>query len=70
MDVTNEKPDYDILIRYENGDTHGLHLLLGNVEEESIIMYIGHENKGYVISPKDTNKLRRILDIQWKSLLN
>jgi len=63
VDVTNEKPDYDILIRYENGDTHGLHLLLGNVEEESIVMYIGHENKGYIISPKDTNILRTILDV-------
>lgn len=64
VDVTNEKPDYDILIRYENGDTHGLHLVLGNVEEESIITYIGHENKGHIISPKDTHKLRRLLDVQ------
>ncbi|WP_117170257.1 hypothetical protein [Paraliobacillus sediminis] len=64
VDTTNEKPDYDILIRYENGDTQGLHLLLGNLEEESLIMYIGHEKNGYIVSPKDTNELRMVLDIQ------
>ncbi len=30
VNVDTEKPDYDILIRYENGETHGLHLVLGN----------------------------------------
>ncbi len=63
VNVNNEKPDYDILIRYENDGTHGLHLLLGNVGEESIIMFIGHEENGYIVSPKDTNELRKLLDV-------
>ena len=63
VNVNNEKPDYDILIRYENDGTQGLHLLLGNVGEESIIMFIGHEENGYIISPKDTNELRKLLDV-------
>lgn len=63
VDTIKEGPDYDILVRYENGETHGLHLLLGNVEEETIIMYIGHEENGYIISPKDTNELRKLLDV-------
>jgi hypothetical protein len=63
VDVTNGKPDYDILIRYENGDTHGLHLILGNTGAESIVMYIGHENIGYFISPEETNKIRKLLDV-------
>ena len=62
VDTIKGKPDYDILVRYENGETHGLHLLLGNIEEESIIIYIGHEENGYIVSPKDTNELRKILD--------
>ncbi len=35
VNVDTEKPDYDILIRYENGETHGLHLVLGNTGEKS-----------------------------------
>ncbi|QTN00026.1 hypothetical protein ERJ70_12410 [Sediminibacillus dalangtanensis] len=69
VDVTNEKPDYDILIRYENGNTHGLHLQLGNAGEESVIMYIGHERNGYIVSPKDTNELRKLLGVS-KTLIN
>lgn len=64
VDVTYEKPDYDILVRYENGDTQGLHLLLGNQGEESVIMFIGHENNGYIVSAEDTNELRSVLDVQ------
>ncbi|WP_100374764.1 hypothetical protein [Bacillus sp. FJAT-45037] len=61
MEVTNEKPDYDILIRYENRETHGLHLLFGNTWEESVIMYIGHEKNGYIVSPEDASELRKLL---------
>lgn len=64
VDVFNEKPDYDILIRYENGDTQGLHLLLGYAGDESVITYIGHEKNGYIVSPEDTNELRKLLDAQ------
>jgi hypothetical protein len=63
VDVTNETPDYDLLISYENGETRGLHLLLGNPGEESVIMYIGHEKKSYMVSPKETKKLRTLLDV-------
>ncbi|PFA68753.1 hypothetical protein CN378_05975 [Bacillus sp. AFS015802] len=61
MDLTNEAPDYDLLISYENGGTRGLHLLLGNPGKESLIMYIGHEKKGYIVSPDETKKLRTLL---------
>ena len=64
MDVYNGKPDYDILIRYESGGTYGLHLILGNIGEESILMYIGHENIGYIISPEETSKIRKLIEIQ------
>jgi hypothetical protein len=63
MDVTNEKPDYDILLTYANGDTQGLHLLLGNVGDESVIRFIGHEKNGFIVSAKDTNELRKLLGI-------
>lgn len=36
VDVNTEKPDYDILIHYENGETHGLHLVLGNTGDKYI----------------------------------
>ena len=64
VDVIKEKPDYDILIRYKNEKTHGLHLVLGNTGEESKIMYIGNENNGFYISSEDTEILRNIFDIQ------
>jgi hypothetical protein len=63
FDLINEKPDYDILVRYENDDTQGLHLLLGSKGEKSIIMFIGHEKIGYTISSEDTNRLRKLLEI-------
>ena len=64
VDTVAAKPDYDILVRYENGETHGLHLLLRNDGDESEIMYIGHEENSYIISPEDTNKLKKLLEIK------
>ena len=61
QDVTNDTPTYDILIRYEYGDTHGLHLLLGNDGEESVFTYIGYEGN-YTVSPEGTHKLKNIID--------
>ncbi|MBU7595155.1 hypothetical protein FVO58_22085 [Metabacillus halosaccharovorans] len=62
VDLTNDKPEYDILIRYENGETHGLHLVLGNEGEESTFIYIGNEKNGYIVSAEKTNILRKMLD--------
>ncbi|WP_060678635.1 hypothetical protein [Virgibacillus halodenitrificans] len=64
VNVDTEKPDYDILIRYENGETHGLHLVLGNAGEKSRVMYVGHENNGFDISPEGTEVLKDVLDNQ------
>ncbi|MYL57579.1 hypothetical protein GLW20_08680 [Virgibacillus halodenitrificans] len=64
VDVDTEKPDYDILIRYENGETHGLHLLLGNTREKSRVMYVGHENNVFDISPEGTKVLKGLLNNQ------
>lgn len=64
IDVGTEKPHYDLLIRYENGETHGLHLVLGNTGEKSRVMYVGHENNGFDISSEDTKVLKEVLDNQ------
>lgn len=64
INVDTEKPDYDILIRYDNGETHLLHLVLGNTGEESRVMYVGHENNGFDISPEGTDILKGVLDNQ------
>lgn len=61
VDVDKDKPDYDILVRYKNGEDHLLHLVLGNTGEKSRVMYVGHENNGFDISPEDTKILRSIL---------
>lgn len=64
VNVDKEKPDFDLLIRYENGETHGLHLVLGNTGETSRIMYIGHEDNGFDIYSEDTKVLKEMLDNQ------
>lgn len=64
VDIINGAPDYDMLVHYENGETHGLHLDLGTPGEKSRIMYIGHENNGFDVSPEDTETLREIVDDQ------
>ncbi|WP_078552300.1 hypothetical protein [Bacillus alkalicellulosilyticus] len=63
VDVINEKPDFDILVRNESGETNGFHLLFRN-EGEGMFMYIGHEQYGYITSPKDTYKLKRTIRLQ------
>ncbi|UOQ83527.1 hypothetical protein [Gracilibacillus salinarum] len=60
--AVSNQPDYDILVRYENGETHGLHLILGNEGQESTLMYIGHESEGYIVSSESTEVLRKMLD--------
>ena len=62
VSVYKEIPDYDLLVRYANGETHGLHLKLGNIGEKSRVMYVGNENNGFDISPEDTKILRGILE--------
>jgi len=62
VNIKEEKPDYDLRIRYENGETHGLHLVLGNKGERSRIMYIGHENNSFELLAEDTAILRDLLE--------
>ncbi|MBM7600997.1 uncharacterized lipoprotein YehR (DUF1307 family) [Virgibacillus halotolerans] len=64
VDVVKEKPDYDILVRYKNSETHLLNLVLGDTGEKSRVMYVGHENTGFDLSAQDTDVLRGILDNQ------
>ena len=61
VDVNKEKPDYDILVQYEDGNTHGLHLLMGNEGEQSVFMYIGNEDTTFYVSPEGTKKLRQVI---------
>ncbi|SEI02254.1 hypothetical protein SAMN05192559_107187 [Halobacillus karajensis] len=63
VDVMKETPDHDIMIRYEKGGTQGLHLLLGNAGEESILLYTGHETNGFIVAPKDPNEIRKLLNV-------
>ncbi|MBC6972960.1 hypothetical protein H9I32_11380 [Bacillus sp. Xin] len=58
---SNEKPQYDLLSTYQNGDTHGIHLYLGGAGEKSVIMYIGHEETAYYTSEEMTKQLRKII---------
>lgn len=62
--ITKEKPDYDIVIDYENDGTHLLHLVLGGKGEKSRVMYVGNENNGFDITPEDTEVLSEMLENQ------
>lgn len=62
--VVKEKPDYDIVVHYENDGTHLLHLVLGGIGEKSRVMYVGYEDNGFDISPEDTKVLKDILENQ------
>ncbi|MCL7749577.1 hypothetical protein [Halalkalibacter alkaliphilus] len=62
--VSDEKPYYDLLVSYEDGSTHLLHLILGSEGQESIFMYVGHEKNGFYVSTEDTKILRDILKLQ------
>ncbi|MEN1970649.1 hypothetical protein WMZ97_21725 [Lentibacillus sp. N15] len=61
VNVEKEMPDYDIVVDYKNGETHFLNLVVGSKGEKSRVMYVGHENNGFDISPEDTEKLREII---------
>ncbi|MGP4040167.1 hypothetical protein ACTWP4_09770 [Gracilibacillus sp. D59] len=60
--VNAENPDYDILVRYEDGSTQGLHLILGEEDDESKLLYIGHEKLTFSVSSEGTQKLRKIIN--------
>ncbi|MEW9500943.1 hypothetical protein [Jeotgalibacillus marinus] len=62
-DVNREKPDYDILVQYQDDNYHLLHLLLGNEGEESAFMYMGYEHV-YYITPDATKELRQIINVE------
>ncbi|PIC57047.1 hypothetical protein CSV80_11305 [Sporosarcina sp. P12(2017)] len=64
IDVSKEKPDYDILVNYKSRETHGLHLVLGDTGEKSRVMYVGHEQNGFDISPEGTEVLKKLMDKQ------
>ncbi|RSL30494.1 hypothetical protein D7Z54_25665 [Salibacterium salarium] len=64
VDVSDDKPDYDLLINYADGGTHLLQLVLGSEGEESIFTYVGHEKNGFYVSPEDTKLLRDSLELQ------
>lgn len=54
--VDISKPDYDVMVKYGEGQpTHGIHLWLGKENEKSMFMYIG-DNEVYLTSVKDTGK--------------
>ncbi|OLS33359.1 hypothetical protein [Bacillus sp. MRMR6] len=61
-EVNNPKPDYDVMVEYEEGfPAHAIHLWLGEENEESIFMYMVGEGDTYLTSSKTTNQLRAIL---------
>ncbi|MEH7235638.1 hypothetical protein [Bacillus sp. JJ1562] len=62
--VKKNRPDFDILVQYADGSTHGLHLSLGNEGDESILMYVGHESTTYIVRPDGTEKLRQMIETE------
>jgi hypothetical protein len=61
-DVNKAKPDYDVMVEYEEGfPTHAIHLWLGEENEESILMYMVGEGETYLTSSKTTNDLRELI---------
>ncbi len=59
-------PDYDVMVKYESKEgelpTHGLHLWLGEEDEQSMLMYIADDSV-YLTSAEMTRKLRELLQI-------
>jgi len=57
-----KQPDFDVLIRFEDGSTYGLNLILEDKEKQAMFAYVGHENNSYSISANDTLLLRNLFD--------
>ena len=56
------KPDYDIMVEYEEGfPTHAIHLWLGEERERSSFMYMVGEGETYTTTVKVTKQLRELL---------
>lgn len=54
-------PDYDVMVEYEAElPAHGIHLWLGDENEQSMFMYIT-DGSVYLTSPKITKELRRLI---------
>ncbi|WP_018922769.1 hypothetical protein [Salsuginibacillus kocurii] len=50
-------PDYDLLIEYENGETHLLNVLLGDVHEPMALVYVGHEHNVFFVQQGESEAL-------------
>ncbi|WP_062514459.1 hypothetical protein [Halobacillus sp. KGW1] len=60
IDVNGTKPDYDLLVRYENGETNGLQWKMDG--ESSRLTYAGHESEAYELNAEETNQLLDMLE--------
>lgn len=56
----HDTPDYDLLIRYENGETQSLKLSIGDTSEGQLI-HAGYEDTVYVLSESAVQHLERII---------
>ncbi|MFP7487278.1 hypothetical protein SFC65_24280 [Priestia filamentosa] len=63
QEVNTRKVNYDILVKYNDDKTHGLHLALGDEGEGSLLTFIGNNNKVYKVSPDDTKRIREIITL-------
>lgn len=56
-------PDYDIAVEYKEGfPPHGLHLLLGDPGEKSLLMYVTDDGGYYETTGKATEILRSLIE--------
>ena len=61
-DINGTKPDYDVMVEYDEGfPTHAIHLWLGEENEKSILTYMVGEGETYLTSSKTTNQLRELM---------
>ena len=61
-DINEIKPDYDVMVEYDDGfPTHAIHLWLGEEDEKSTLMYMVGEGETYLTSLRTTNQLRELI---------
>ena len=63
-DIETTKPDFDVMVEYEEGfPTHAIHLWLGEENEKSTLMYMVDGEETYITSSKMTNQLRDLIGL-------
>ena len=67
--ITHLPPRYDIEVHYSNNQTHLLHFVYEEEKNAAYFVYVGYENRAYILAEQDRAEVLKWLDEKGKEPL-